>query len=195
MTSKLTQRSAILGATVFLTVGLALGIEVLLSGPPHGPFAHSEYGHALGWFGLAAVAPTFVYPWKKQSGFKGPWPKHWFFVHISGGIFGTLLILIHAGWHLHALLPVMALLSLMAVTLSGIVGIALHRAAVRLLSDRCRDLAREGYSAEVIEQRVHELADHEQSYRRWQWFHAPLAAVFAVLALLHIGGALYFGGW
>jgi len=110
------------------------------------------------------------------------------------GIAGPVLILVHSGAHFHALVPVLALLVMVLVVLSGIAGQALHHLASQLLYDQQHELARQGLSPEEIEARLYELGREEQSLRWWRCIHVPLTWTFFFLAILHIVGALYLGG-
>ena len=110
------------------------------------------------------------------------------------GVLGPMIILVHSGWHLHALVPVLALVAMLGVVISGVAGKTIHFSAVRMLSDRRRELAQGGMSAAQVELAVFKLAAQEETFRVWQIIHAPLAGLFLVLALLHIGGAVFFGG-
>jgi hypothetical protein len=110
------------------------------------------------------------------------------------GAFGPLLILVHSGAHFHALVPIAAMLTMGVVVLSGIVGQLLHYLAFREVNDHRRELAAQGLSQTDIEAQVHSLVHHEEALRLWQCIHGPVTGVFVLLALMHIGGALYFGG-
>ena len=168
--------------------------EVLLSPTPAQPFGHTQMAHIVGWVGFGMIALTFVYPIKRRLHPNEVWPKVWFDVHQALGIAGPLLILVHSGVHYHALVPVLALIAMILVVFSGITGQAIHYLAFQTLNKQRHELADQGLSEEMVKTRLHELAMQEESLRWWRCFHGPLTFTFVVLTLLHIGGALYFGG-
>ncbi|SDY52315.1 hypothetical protein [Nitrosomonas sp. Nm58] len=193
--SPLSRRSLLITIAIFATIIAAWGVELLLSLPAHWPFAHSQPGHVLGWLGLAVILLTYVYPWKKRHAPSGTWPKKWFMAHMLCGSLGPMLILIHSGWHLHAGVAVLALLAMGGAAISGIIGKTIHSVALRMLSSQQRTLTEQGLSQEQIGQVLDDAASQESMFRMWQIIHAPLAAIFIVLTILHIMGAIFFTGF
>jgi hypothetical protein len=187
-------RVAIVAITVFLVVTGALVLEVLLSPRPDRPFGHSPAGHATGWLALGIIMLTLVYPVQKRRAAERHWPKRWFHVHMIAGIAGPTTALTHAGAHWHALVPISALTALAVLTLSGVIGQAVHYFILRTLHEKERGLAQDGVETEEIEARLHALAGSERMVRVWQYLHAPMTVIFFVLVTLHVAGALYFGG-
>jgi hypothetical protein len=148
--------------------------------------------------GLLVLLPVFVYPLKKRYAPETPrrgWLQPWFRVHMVAGILGPVLILVHAGAHFHALVPVLALIAMALVAVSGIVGQTLHSLSVRQLNQEWRELHELGLSEGEIQERLAERAAQEEAFRFWQLVHAPVTIPFVALTLLHIIGALFFGGW
>lgn len=184
--------TVIIAAIALLIVGLS--IEVILSIQSGSLFGHTQKGHLVGWAGLAAILPVFIYSFKKRFDSKGRWPKAWFMVHQVAGIIGPLLILIHAGPHFHALVPMFSMLAMGIVVVSGLIGVAVHRKAMILLNARRKELVNREVSKEEIEEQLYSLASGEETFRIWQMIHAPMALLFMALAALHVLGALYFGG-
>ena len=110
------------------------------------------------------------------------------------GILGPMIIFVHAGAHFHAWAPILALVAMVLVVMSGIVGQALHHWAFQQLYERRHQRAYEGLEEEVVEAKLHDLSLQVEALRWWKCFHGPLTWSFLVLTLLHIGGALFFGG-
>ncbi|TAJ10155.1 MAG: hypothetical protein EPO61_03210 [Nitrospirae bacterium] len=189
------QRTLLVAALVVLAIVGALAAEWWLSRSPDRPFGHTQAGHVLGWVGLLLILLVLIYPFRKRHRPGQRWPKSLFQVHIVGGLVGPLLILLHAGAHLHALIPVLALITMGFVVLSGIVGQALHALAFRSMNEQRRLLLHRGLPEPEVEARLHALAKQEETFRLWQVIHGPLTVTFVVLAMLHIGGALYYGGF
>ncbi len=172
----------------------ALLLEAYLSFGALTPFAHTKSGHVIGWMGLGFILLVFIYPVKKRMNRNRRWPRGWFRLHLVAGVIGPLLIFLHTGAHVHAVVPLLALAALVVVVVSGIVGQGVHYLAIRTLHDRRQRLHDEGMTDEDIDLNLHRLAAQEEAFRLWQSIHAPLTFLFAVLAVMHIVGALYFGG-
>jgi hypothetical protein len=113
---------------------------------------------------------------------------------MGAGILGPLIIFVHSGVHFHAWVPILALVSMVFVVVSGIVGQALHYWMFQLLYERRHQQEFEGLPEEVIEARLHDLALQEKALRWWKCLHGPLTWSFLALTVLHIGGALFYGG-
>jgi hypothetical protein len=148
----------------------------------------------MGWIGLGVTLLVFVYPIKKRLNQNNRWPRGWFQVHMLAGVIGPLLILLHSGAHVHALVPLIALAAMIVVVVSGIVGQSVHYLALRTLNDRRRELHGEGLGSDEIDLCLHRMAAQEEAFRLWQSIHAPMTLMFLVLTAMHVIGALYFGG-
>ena len=194
MITPLSRRILLVVGLIIVSVAVALTIEYLLSARPGRAFGHTQVAHVVGWVGVVMIALTFVYPVKRWLHPNAIWPKKWFQVHQVFGILGPLLIFVHTGAHFHARVPVFALVSMILVVFSGITGQALHYYAFRTLYDRRHELAAQGLTEVAIESHLHNLALQEEALRWWRCLHGPLTWTFVVLTLLHIGGAVYFGG-
>jgi len=184
----------IIGITLFLII-VAFLTERALTTTPIRPFGHSQIAHFVGWIGLAFIGLTFVYPFKRWRHPNQVWPHRWFQVHMIFGLIGPGIIFIHSGAHFHAWVPIMSVIAMMLVVMSGITGQALHYVAFRHLYEQRHELAAQGMAEENIEAHLHELALEEEVLRWWKCFHWPLTWTFVGFTLLHIGGILYFGGW
>lgn len=183
----------VLGLVCF-TILSALVLEYVLTATPSRPFGHTQTAHLVGWMGLGIIGLTFVYPLKRWWHPNQIWPKRWFHVHMGAGILGPLIIFVHAGVHFHAWVPILALVTMILVVVSGIVGQALHYWMFQLLYERRHQQEFEGLPEEAIEARLHDLALQEKALRWWKCLHGPLIWSFIALTVLHIGGALFYGG-
>jgi hypothetical protein len=81
------------------------------------------------------------------------------------------------------------------VVVSGVVGVAVHRKSLHLLKDARRELHNQGLSQDEVEERLYDLASGEETFRVWQIIHTPMVVMFLALVIVHVLGALYFGGW
>ena len=184
--------TVIFAAIALVIMGLL--IEELLSIRSGSLFGHTQTGHVVGWLGLAVIFSVFVYSVKKRFDRKGGWPKAWFMVHQVAGILGPMLILVHAGSHFHALVPLLTLIFMVIVVVSGVIGVAVHRKALSLLNSTRKELVSLGLSQADIEDRLYALVSGEETFRVWQIIHVPMVMIFLALLAAHILGALYFGG-
>ena len=177
-----------------IAVVTTLGAEFFLSTSPNRPFGHTQQGHLVGWVGFGMILLACGYPIKRWLYPNQVWSKTWFQIHLVLGVVGPLLILVHSGVHFHALVPVLALIMMALVVLSGIAGQALHHLAFKTLYDQRHELAYQGLSEERIEALLFDLTREEKVLRWWRCVHVPLTWTFFSLTLMHIVGALYWGG-
>lgn len=188
------RRFFIVAGLVSITVAGVLLFESLLSIETTLAFGHTRQGHITGWIGLAVILLVFVYPVRRRLAKNRTWPRGWFQVHMVAGVAGPLLIVLHSGAHLHALVPVLAMVAMGIVALSGIIGEAVHYLALRTLNEERRQLVRQGVSPEEAAVRLQDVASREETFRMWQLIHAPMTLMFMVLVVVHVIGALYFRG-
>lgn len=185
--------SLILLAVVVVVLGGFI-LERLLTTVPSRPFGHTQWAHLVGWAGMVVIGFTFVYPYKRWRHPNQVWPKRWFQVHIICGLVGPGIIFVHSGAHFHAWVPILALIAMILVVLSGITGQAVHYLAFRTLYEKRHELTSQGMSEQEVEGRLHDLALEEETLRWWKCVHGPITWSFVILTLLHIGGAVFFGG-
>lgn len=84
----------------------------------------SDLGYALGVAGGIAMLVVFLYPFRKRLASMRTWGpmKVWFAVHMACGVLGPLLILMHTTFHIGSVNAGVALVCMVVVALSGIVG-------------------------------------------------------------------------
>ena len=108
---------------------------------------------------------------------------------------GALLVLVHAGVHLNALLPWLAVGAMLINVGSGLTGKFLLARARRRLEGRRQQLKSEGLSAAAIEERLYDDSLTFEFVKHWRSVHVPITLAFGVLALTHIIGICLFWGW
>ena len=195
MIPSLSRRTSLVIGLAVATIASAIFLEYLLSIRADRPFGHTQMAHLVGWTGLVFIGFTFVYPIKRWMYPHQVWSQRWFQVHMVFGIVGPLVIFVHAGAHFHAWVPIIALIAMVLVVMSGITGQALHYLAFQTLYERRHELAFEGMTEDAIEAHLHDLALQEETLRWWKCLHGPLTWSFVSFTLLHIGGAIFFGGF
>lgn len=116
-------------------------------------FAGSALGHFLGIIGSILILMTLIYPFRKRvlkkKGKQNPLNKH-----ITYGLIGPSLAVIHSGHKLESLIGILMFLSLVLVVLSGIVGRFLFKKVNRSLKEQKQDYK---ILNERIERRKQEL--------------------------------------
>ena len=84
----------------------------------------SNFGFYLGVVGSVMMLALLLYPLRKHVRFMQRWGalKHWFRWHMIMGIVGPTLILFHSTFHLRSLNATIALISMLIVVISGVIG-------------------------------------------------------------------------
>lgn len=185
-------------ALVILLAGIGvvggLFLEGSLTTAPSRPFGHTVAGHLVGWVALLATLAVVAYSWIKRVPRLRRLQPAAFTLHMVGGVLAPLMVLVHSGVHLHALAPLLAVFTMFAVSLSGVIGKTVHFFAVRRLREERKDLATVGLTKEEIDERLGVLAGATEAFRLWQFVHAPMTVIFLAALAAHVIGALYFGG-
>ena len=175
-------------ATLFLSlIAVALLVDLLLHrlGLPW-------VGRELGWIGTLLIAVSFVYSLRKRRWIRGGSARRWLRLHEVLGWLGALAILVHAGIHLHALLPWAALLAMLIVVASGVTGRTLLVGARRQLAGRERELRERGLTGEEVERALFLDSLAVRAMEQWRTVHIPLTLNFAILSLVHVVTVLLF---
>jgi len=182
------------GLTLFAVAGVLL-FEVILIPITILSFGRTPQGQVTGWIGLAVILLVFGYPIRKRAHQNRRWPHKWLQIHMVAGVIGPLIIILHAGvLHMHAVVPILAMVAMGIVALSGLIGQHVHYLAFRALYTKRHELMEQGVSPEEVETRLLGVAAREKMFRVWQMIHAPMTLLFIALVALHVIGALYFGG-
>lgn len=84
----------------------------------------SNFGFYLGVVGSLMMVALLTYPLRKHIRFMQRWGalKHWFRWHMVLGIVGPTFILFHSTFHLRSLNATIALVSMLIVVASGVIG-------------------------------------------------------------------------
>ena len=188
-------RLLIVGGLTLLAVVGVLVFEAILTPITILSFGRTPQGQVTGWIGLAVILLVYGYPIRKRAHQNRRWPHRWLQIHMMAGVVGPLIIILHAGvLHLHAVVPILAMVAMGIVSLSGIIGQHVHYLAFRTLYTKRHELLEQGVSPEEVETRLIGVAAREKMFRVWQMIHGPMTLLFMALVALHVIGALYFGG-
>jgi hypothetical protein len=182
-------RRALPFATLFLTlIAAALLLDLLLH-----RLDLPWVGRELGWIGTLLIVVSFAYSLRKRSWIRVGSAGKWLRLHEVLAWMGALAILVHAGIHLHALLPWAALVAMLIAVASGVTGRTLLVGARRQLAGRRKELRERGLGAEEIEQALFFDSLTIRAMEKWRTVHIPLTLNFAILSLVHVATALLFG--
>jgi hypothetical protein len=148
----------------------------------------SAIGLYLGPLGTLLIALSFIYSLRKRKLITAGQPKRLLELHESLSWSGSLLILVHAGVHLHAWIPWLALAAMMIVVASGLTGQVLLKRANEALKAK-RAGGGSGEDTTILDAVTVDIM------KRWREVHMPINAVFLVLLLTHLGSVLLFWHW
>jgi hypothetical protein len=152
-------------------------------------------GRWLGIPGTLLIMSSFLYSLRKRKKIDFGKPKNLLALHETLTWIGALMILVHAGIHIYAILPWLALIAMLVNVISGMTGKYLLDSSRRLLADKRQHYREQGLSDEVIEQRLFWDATTVDAMKQWRVVHLPITLAFAVLGLSHILSILLFWQW
>ncbi len=166
----------------------------------------SDVGRDLAIPGVGLMMISFVYSLRKKiSGQKSGFSRapSWFkslplkpvlTFHEIAALLGVYLVLIHAGIHMHALLPWAAVFAMLTVVISGFTGHVLYLRVRKSIETKRDSLLKDGHEAEDVEEKLFRASVMAKTMLSWRKIHFPLTAIFTALALLHVLSAVLFQG-
>jgi len=152
-------------------------------------------GRWLGIPGTLLILSSFLYSLRKRKLIGVGKPKTLLALHETLTWLGALLILVHAGVHIYAILPWLALAAMLVNVISGMTGKYLLDRSRRFLADKKTFYAEQGMSAAEIDKRLFWDATTFDLMKQWRAVHLPITLAFAVLGLTHILSILLFWQW
>lgn len=155
----------------------------------------ASVGRYLGIPGVLLILLSLGYSLRKHQLLTRGQPGRWLQFHKVVAWFGSLLVLVHAGIHFHAVLPWLATGAMLVNVASGLTGVFLLQRARRHVELKKQLLLAEGLSAGAVEARLEADAATLEWLKRWRTIHLPIAAAFGTLALGHIVAVFVFWGW
>jgi hypothetical protein len=152
-------------------------------------------GRYLGPLGTLLIVLSFAYSLKKRKLITAGTPKGLLQLHETLGWTGALLVLVHAGIHVHAILPWLATVAMLVVVASGFVGKLLVRRATDALAQGRKALGSAPEPDPALERRQRLDALTVDAMKKWRVVHMPLNAAFVVLTLVHVATILAWWSW
>jgi hypothetical protein len=152
-------------------------------------------GRYLGIPGTILILLSFFYSMRKRKLIGFGKPKQLLVVHEIFGWLGALMILVHAGVHVYAILPWLALIAMLVNVLSGMTGKFLLDRSRRFVAEKRASYASQGMPADEVDRRLFWDATTFDLMKKWRVVHLPIALAFAVLGTVHIVSILLFWQW
>jgi hypothetical protein len=143
-------------------------------------------GRYLGPIGTALIVLSFMYSLRKRKKISFGAPKKLLELHETLSWAGALLILVHAGIHVNAIIPWLAVLAMLVVVASGFTGSVLIKRATEALKVR--------RGPEDEDNRVLDAATMDLM-KRWRQVHLPINAVFLALFAIHLASVVLLWHW
>jgi hypothetical protein len=164
-----------------LMVILAIGLDYVLH-----RFQMVYVGRYLGFVGTTAIVASFYYSLRKRRIIKTGSPKQLLLQHEYLAWAGSVMLLVHAGIHFNALLPWLAIVMLLVVVASGLVGKFLLKLAAESLKEKREELITSGLTSQEADKKLFFDSITVDLMRNWRIVHLPITLIFAVLAIMHI---------
>jgi hypothetical protein len=152
-------------------------------------------GRYLGIVGTGLILLSFLYSMRKRRLISVGRPQTLLTLHESLTWLGAMMILVHAGVHVFAILPWLALAAMMVTLISGMTGKYLLARSQRFLADKRTEHERRGLSGEALEKALFWDAATLDVIRQWRTVHLPITLAFGILSLVHIVSILLFWEW
>jgi len=158
-------------------------------------FGYAWIGRWLGIPGTLLILLSFLYSMRKRKLISFGKPRTLLTLHETLTWMGALLILVHGGIHIYAILPWLALFAMLVNVISGLTGKYLLDRSRRFMAEKRESYSQQGLSEETIEKRLFWDATTFDLMKKWRTVHLPITLAFAVLGITHILSILLFWQW
>ena len=152
-------------------------------------------GRYLGIPGTLLILLSLFYSMRKRKLVSFGRPKTLLMLHETLAWLGALMILVHAGIHVYAILPWLALIAMLVNVLSGMTGKFLLERSRRFVAEKKAAYASRGLPEDEVEKRLFWDATAFDLMKKWRVVHLPITLAFAVLGLTHILSIFLFWQW
>jgi len=149
-------------------------------------------GKYLGYLGTFTILISFVYSLKKRKLISFGVPKVLLDYHEYLALAGSIMILVHAGIHIHSILPWLAVFILIINVASGLVGKYIIQQANKTIKIRKGLLKDSGLSDEEISKAVFWDTITMDAIKKWRTVHMPITYLLGLFSLIHIISAILF---
>ncbi len=152
-------------------------------------------GRYLGIPGTLLILLSFFYSMRKRKIIKVGKPKTLLTLHETLTWMGALMVLVHAGIHVYAILPWLALLAMLVNVISGMTGKYLLDRSRRFLAEKKAHYQQQGLAEEEVDRKLFWDATTFDLMKKWRAVHLPITMAFAVLGITHILSIFLFWQW
>jgi len=152
-------------------------------------------GRYLGIPGTILILLSFFYSMRKRKLIKFGKPKTLLILHETFTWLGALMILVHAGIHVYAILPWLALIAMLVNVISGMTGKYLLDRSRRFIAEKKAAYATQGLPEDEVEKKLFWDATTFDVMKKWRAVHLPITLAFAVLGITHIFSIFLFWQW
>lgn len=152
-------------------------------------------GRWLGIPGTLMILLSFFYSMRKRKLIGFGKPRNLLVLHEIMAWSGALMILVHAGIHVYAILPWLALSAMLVNVISGMTGKYLLDRSRRFLAQKKEHYLSQGLSGEEVDRRLFWDATTFDVMKQWRAVHLPITLAFGVLGVSHILSILMFWQW
>jgi len=146
-------------------------------------------GLYLGPVGTILILLSFLYSLRKRKKITFGAPKRMLQMHETLSWVGALLVLVHAGVHVNALIPWLATVAMLVVVASGLTGSVLVKRVTEVVKSRQSGIRAGEEDNTVLD------AVTLGVMKRWRVVHMPLNAAFLALFALHLISVTIFWHW
>lgn len=152
-------------------------------------------GRYLGIPGAVLILLSFFYSMRKRKLIGFGKPRTLLTLHETLTWLGSLMVLVHAGIHVYAILPWLALIAMLVNVISGMTGKYLLDRSRRFIAAKTETYSSQGLAADEIDKRLFWDATTFDLMKRWRAVHLPITLAFAVLGIAHILSIFLFWQW
>ncbi|PLX61524.1 hypothetical protein [Sedimenticola selenatireducens] len=190
------QRSLIRKEVIpFLLMFGSLILATLITDALLHQFELAWIGRWLGIPGTLLILSSFLYSLRKRKKISFGKPKTLLTLHETLTWIGALFILVHAGIHIYAILPWLALIAMLINVISGMTGKFLRDRSRSFLAEKKELYLQQGLSEVEVEKHLFWDATTYDLMKQWRTIHLPITLAFGVLGLTHILSILLFWQW
>jgi hypothetical protein len=152
-------------------------------------------GRYLGIPGAILILLSFFYSMRKRKLISFGKPRTLLILHETLTWLGALMVLVHAGIHVYAILPWLALIAMLVNVISGMTGKYLLDRSRRFIAAKKEAYSSQGLAGDEIDRRLFWDATTFDLMKRWRAVHLPITLAFAVLGITHILSIFLFWQW
>ncbi|MCB1849574.1 MAG: hypothetical protein KDI83_02100 [Gammaproteobacteria bacterium] len=152
-------------------------------------------GRYLGIPGTLLILLSFLYSMRKRKVISVGKPQSLLRMHEIFTWLGALMILVHAGIHVYAILPWLALIAMLVNLISGMTGQYLLERSRQYMAEKKAGYIERGLTTELVEKQLFWDVVAFDLMKRWRAVHFPITLVFAALGITHILSILLFWQW